>query len=281
VNVERGDVREYGLRDVERLLNLSRAVVVGLIRSGYVAPERGPRGAYRFSFRDLIALRTARSLASAHLAPRRINRVLKDLRLRLPASMPLSGLAIRAFGDRIVVQEGVRHWEADSGQYMLDLEVRISGGELHVFDRPERTDTTAECAEDWFQRAWEAEPSDPEEAVEGYQQALRMDPGHAAASINLGRLLHESDRLKQAEETYRSGLCHHPEDELLLFNFAVLLEDLGRLDEAAAAYRAALRSQPAFADCHYNLALLCESTGNKLGAIRHLREYRKLVAREG
>jgi len=281
VSIEGGNARDYGLRDVERLLHLSRAVVVGLVRSGYVAPERGPRGAYRFSFRDLIALRTARSLASAHLPPRRINRVLKDLRRRLPASVPLSGLAIRALGDRIVVQEGMRHWEADSGQYMLDFEVRIRGGELHVFDRQGCADAAVESAEDWFQRAWEAEPHDPEEALESYQQALRADPGHAAASVNLGRLLHESDRLKQAEETYRCGLRHHPEDELLLFNFAVLLEDLGRLDEAAAAYRAALRSQPAFADCHYNLALLCESMGNKLGAIRHLREYRKLVAREG
>ncbi|MCC7548814.1 MAG: tetratricopeptide repeat protein [Burkholderiales bacterium] len=68
---------------------------------------------------------------------------------------------------------------------------------------------------------------------------------------------------------------------MLLFNLGVLLEDLGRVDEAAAEYRAALRSQSGFADCHYNLALLCESTGNKLGAIRHLREYRRLVAREG
>ncbi len=271
--------REYGLRDVERLLNLSRAVVVGLVRSGYVEPARGPRGAYRFSFRDLIALRTARSLASEQLPPRRISRVLKDLRRRLPTAMPLCGLAIRAQGDRILVQEGARRWEADSGQYVLDLEVRVaSGGELYMFDRSVRA---GDAAENWFQRAWEAEPRDLNEAIEGYREVLRIEPGHAAASVNLGRLLHESDRLKQAEETYRDALRHHSQDELLLFNLGVLLEDLGRLDDALAAYRSALRSHPGFADCHYNLALLCESTGNKLGAIRHLREYRRLVAGGG
>ena len=274
------ETRDFGLRDVERLLNLSRSVVVGLVRSGYVAPARGPRGAYRFSFRDLIALRTARSLTSAHLPPRRISRVLKDLRRRLPGAVPVCGLAIRAQGDRILIQEGTRRWDAESGQYELDLEFRMApGGELRVIERS--TDVAVASAETWFQRAWEAEPRDPDEALEGYREALRVQPGHAAASVNLGRLLHESDRLGAAEDTYREALRHHPEDELLLFNLGVLLEDLGRLDEAIAAYRSALRSQPAFADCHYHLALLCESTGNKLGAIRHLREYRRLVARQG
>lgn len=276
---DEGESREYGLRDVERLLRLSRAVVVGLVRAGYVAPARGPRGAWRFSFRDLIALRTARALASEHLPARRISRVLKELRRRLPPALPLTGLAIRAIGDRIVVQDGVRHWEAASGQYVLDLEVRRTpGGELHVFDRVPLRDGSAQ---EWFERAWQAEGDDADAALEGYREALRIEPGHAAASVNLGRLLHESDRLKQAEATYREALSHHPQDELLLFNLGVLLEDLGRLDEAIAAYRSALRVQPAFADCHYNLALLCESTGNKLGAIRHLREYRRLVMGAG
>ena len=277
---EADEPRDFGLREVERLLNLSRSVVVGLVRSGYVEPARGPRGAYRFSFRDLIALRTARSLTSAHLPPRRISRVLKDLRRRLPGTVPLSGLAIRAHGDRIVIEEGTRRWDAESGQYELDLEVRIApGGELCVLERG--AEPAVRSAQAWFQRAWEAEPSDQDEAIRGYREALSAEPGHAAASVNLGRLLHESDRLEEAETTYRAALRHHPQDELLLFNLGVLLEDLGRVDEALAAYRAALRSQPAFADCHYNLALLCESTGNKLGAIRHLREYRRLVARQG
>jgi len=273
------EAREYGLSDVERLLNLSRAVVVGLVRAGYVEPMRGPRGAYRFSFRDLIALRTARSLASAHLPARRITRVLRDLRRRLPAAVPVSGLAIRAQGDRILVQDGAQRWEAESGQYVLDLEVRLTpAGEVRVLERVQASGASAEAL---FQCAWEAEPRDQDEAIEGYREALRIDPAHAAASVNLGRLLHESDRLKQAEEVYRHALGHNPRDELLLFNLGVLLEDLGRLDEAVAAYRSALRSQPGFADCHYNLSLLCESTGNKLGAIRHLREYRRLVAGEG
>ena len=43
----------YSLRDVTRLLGLSRSIVGGLIGAGYVSPSRGPRREYRFSFQDL------------------------------------------------------------------------------------------------------------------------------------------------------------------------------------------------------------------------------------
>ena len=65
----------------------------------------------------------------------------------------------------------------------------------------------------------------------------------------------------------------------LLYNLGVLLEDLDRKKEALAAYQAALRGDPALADCHYNLALLYESLGRKKEAIRHLAQYRKLTRR--
>ena len=42
----------YTTRDVARLLGLSEAQVRSHAR-GYLAPARGPRNAYRFSFQDL------------------------------------------------------------------------------------------------------------------------------------------------------------------------------------------------------------------------------------
>jgi hypothetical protein len=57
-------------------------------------------------------LRTARALNAAKVPPRRITRSLKQLREHLPEQMPLSGLSIRAVGDRVVVQEvlGAGKW---------------------------------------------------------------------------------------------------------------------------------------------------------------------------
>ena len=49
-------MKSYTTRDVARLLGLSEAQVRSQAR-GYLAPDRGPRNAYRFSFQDLVLLR--------------------------------------------------------------------------------------------------------------------------------------------------------------------------------------------------------------------------------
>ena len=65
-------MHSYGVRDVEKLLRLSRGTIRTLIAAGFVSPARGPRNAWRFSFQDLIVLRTAQALADAHVPHRRI-----------------------------------------------------------------------------------------------------------------------------------------------------------------------------------------------------------------
>ena len=112
-------MQAYGVRDVERLLRLSRSTIRALVAAGFVTPARGARNAWRFSFQDLIVLRTAQALVDAKVPQRRITRSLRELRRHLPASMPLSGLAIGAVADRVVVREGGRRWQAESGQYLL------------------------------------------------------------------------------------------------------------------------------------------------------------------
>ena len=64
----------YGVRDVEKLLRLPRSTVRALVAAGFVAPARGPRNAWRFSFQDLIVLRTAQALHAANVPRRRIVR---------------------------------------------------------------------------------------------------------------------------------------------------------------------------------------------------------------
>jgi tetratricopeptide (TPR) repeat protein len=234
-------VQQFGLREVQKLLRLPRSTIRGLIEAGFVSPARGPRNAWLFSFQDLIVLRMAQALAAAQVPAKRINKSLKELRRRLPPAMPLSGLSISAEGHRVVVKEGAGRWQAESGQYLLAFEGDPAMGALRVVER--RVDALA----DYIDRGFE---------------------------------LHEARRLAEAEAVYREALKAHGEDPLLLFNLGVLLEDLDRKADAAQCYEAALRGDPRMADCHYNLALLCETLARPRDAIRHMAQYRKLVAKK-
>ena len=225
------------MREVQKLLRLPRSTIRMLVDAGFVSPTRGPRNAWRFSFQDLIVLRTAQALAAAKVPARRIARSMKALRRQLPQSMPLSGLSIAAEADRVIVREGTRRWHADTGQYLLGFEPSTNGASLRVL-----------------------EPPTPD----------------VAAYVQRGCALHEHGRLAEAERMYREGLEKCGEDAVLLYNLGVLLEDMERKTDALAAYERSLGVDPMFADCHYNVALLYEALAKPREAIRHMAEYRRL-----
>jgi tetratricopeptide (TPR) repeat protein len=284
-------MQSYSVRDVERVLQLSRATIRRLIHTGFVKPARGARQEYRFSFQDLIVLRTARALIQAKVPRRRIHRSLRELRRHLPEATPLSGLCIRAIGDRVVVREGQSHWDVGDGQYLLGFDVSIEHGELKVSNPPApiiasapvvtpSAAANASGGEDIaasFEHALALEVSDPLAALEGYQRVVTREPGYTAAWINRGRLLHALGRMSEAESLYRLALERCGADGLLLFNLAVLLEDLERPSAALETYQSAIDAEPGLADAHYNLARLYEHLGDAQHAIRHLGHYRRLT----
>lgn len=272
-------MHSYGVGDVEKLLRLPRSTIRALIAAGFVAPARGPRRSWRFSFQDLIVLRTAQALTEAQVPAKRITRSLKALRGQLPEAMPLSGLAIGAVGDKVVVRDGAARRQVESGQYLLAFEGDPQAGSLSVI-APAPAASPADDADtaDAFEQALALEARAPAAAIEAYRRALAQQPDWPAACINLGRLLHETNRLPEAEHAYRQGLATCGDDALLWFNLAVLLEDLDRDAEALAAYEAALREDADLADAHYNLSLLCEKLRRPRDAIRHMSQYRRLAA---
>lgn len=269
-------MHSYSVRDVERLVHLPRHRIRSLVEAGFVSPTRGPRNSWRFSFQDLIVLRTAQSLAAAKVPRQRITMSVKELRRRLPESTPLSALNISAEADGVVVREGGRRWRADSGQYLLGFESDPADASPDTLAR--QASRPPEDADDWFDRGVALETSDPEAAIDAYERAVAADPALLKARINLGCLLHEKGRLEKAEGVYREALRAHGDDPVLLFDLGVLLDDRGRSLDAAEAYRAALRRDPRFADCHFNLALLCERLGLPKDAIQHLAAYRRLTS---
>jgi tetratricopeptide (TPR) repeat protein len=279
----------YSLGEVGKLLGLSRSIVTGLIDAGFVSPARGRRKEYRFTFQDLVMLRAARGLTEAGLSSTRILRALRRLKSQLPDEVPRAGLRIEAMGDSVVVSEGDQQWQPEDGQYVLGFTVepgrrrgvsfidQPGSAPARLPDHPavESAASTSQSGDEWFHKAMALEDVDVEASCDAYRHAIAADPTYGPAYTNLGRMLHQQGRLREAESTYRLGLARCGPDSVSLFNLGVLLEDSNRSAEAAGLYRKALEASPEMADAHYNLALLCEAKGMRREALRHLSAYRK------
>jgi tetratricopeptide (TPR) repeat protein len=275
-------VKDYSTGEVARILDLTPRQVRAGVRAGVLEPERGPRGEYRFSFQDLVFLKTARGLFAARMPARRVCRTLQRLREELSGGRPMRVLQIAVEGRRIVVSDGEARWQPESGQTLFDFDATDSQRRAAPVARPafegaREEGADAPCAEEWFRRGCELETTAPEEAAGAYRRALALDARHADAHVNLGRLVHETGDAETAQKHYRQALASRPADATAFFNLGVALEDLGRLKEALAAYESAIALDPGNADAHYNAASLCERLAQPANALRHLKDYRVLT----
>jgi len=271
----------YTSSEVAKLLGLPIGRIRGLVKSGSLEPERGARGELRFSFQDLVLLRTAKELLAQRVPPRRVRLALKKLRAELPQGRPLSAVSIIAEGGRVIVHDGRGRWNPESGQQLFSFAVSEIADKVAPLAEKKaeqaREATPALRAEDWFDLGCELEASSPNDARDAYRRAIELAPEHADAHTNLGRLLHEAGELAAAEAHYRRALAAGSEDLTATFNLGVVLDDLGRHEEAVAAYQQVIAADPDYADAHYNIARIYERLGRGVSAVRHLRIYRRLV----
>jgi len=251
------------------MLGLSVAQVRDLARAGLAPAVRGPRGELRFTFQDLVLLRTARELFRAHVPAARVKRALARVRAELPAGRSLAGVRISAQGDRVVVRDGSGLWHPDSGQALFDFGVdEVAAGVAPLLAAAAGAGPRG--ADDYYEWGCDLEDGAPAQAQEAYRRALAEDPGHYGANLNLGRLVHEAGDPASAERHYRSALAARPGDAVALYDLGVALEDRGRDREALEAYEASLAVEPDQPDARHNAARLCERMGASQRAVRHL-----------
>jgi tetratricopeptide (TPR) repeat protein len=275
----RNSSQDYSLRSLQSLLGVSRSVLTGLMDAGFVQPTRGRRNELRFTFQDVVVLRTAFQLQAAKISSRKILRALSRLKSQLPDELPLSGIRITAVGDRVAVTTGPSQWDADSGQLLLDFEVAPIKGDVTFLDStPRNLKNREQQAAEWFALAEQLTGTDVVGAEQAYRKVLELAPTpHYSAYTNLGVLLCEAEtRCEDALTVFERALEHFPRDALLHFNRAVVLEELKRYDAAAQAYERCLELDASHADAHFNLARLSEIRGDKQGLVRHLSAYRRL-----
>ena len=261
---------EFTADDACRILNVSRQALHTFRRAALIETT-GSRGPRRFSFQDLLLLKTAKGLRDAGVPVSRIRRVLHSLKQQLPPDQLLSTVKIYADGRRVVVWDGQGRWQPDSGQFLLNFEAQSIAPTRSLRTRPShgrRTEPTL-SAEQWLERATQLHADSPEEARHAYEEALARDPSLSDANINLGLLHHEAGRLAEAERCYRAALEYEADSAVASFNLGVLLEERGEVRHAMAAYRQAVARAPDFKDAHHHLARLYEQEGRRVDAIRH------------
>jgi DNA-binding transcriptional MerR regulator len=250
-------------------------------RTGLLRPFRGPRPAYYFTFHDLVLLRTAKRLEEARVPARRVRRVLHALAEQLPEGRSLTEVTITAESAMIVVHDRDRTWNPESGQLLFGFASPSTptSEPMALVTRPfiEPEGTTSE---ELFQMGCELEACAPAEAREAYGKALQLDPGHAGAQVNLGRLDQDDGQYQSALDHYTAAIDADPEYAIARFNIASVMEHLDRIDEAIDSYKSALELDASLAEAHYRLAILYEKQGFELEALRYLKQYRTLVKRQ-
>jgi tetratricopeptide (TPR) repeat protein len=246
-----------------------------------VRPARGRRNELRFSFQDVVVLRTAFQLQAAKVSSRKILRALARLKAELPEELPLSGIRITSVGESVAVRSGQAQWDAASGQHLLDFEVAPLGGDVAFLDSAPRNRASREQqADEWFALAEQLTRTDAIGAEQAYRKALELAPSpHYHAYTNLGVLLCEAEtRCDEALSIFDDALEHFPDDALLHFNRGVILDEMKRYDAAVLAYQRCIELDPTHADAHFNLARLSDIRGDKQALVRHLSAYRRLVS---
>jgi tetratricopeptide (TPR) repeat protein len=243
-------------------------------RQGLIAPA-GP-----FSFSDLIALRTLRSLREDHVPPRRIGQAIVSLKEKL-GGQPLSELKLVSNGGTVAVRMGGQKMEAISGQLLFDFDAAESNN-VRALPAPAAKAASAAVrekqAEYYFECGLALEESEapPQKAIEAYLKAIECNPHAAGALVNAGTIYYRLRDYAEAEKYYSRAVQADPRYPLARFNLANLYDEQGDLERAEQYYRSALELNPQYADAHFNMALLREKKGEVLQAVQHWKTYLKL-----
>ena len=266
----------YTTQEVSELIGLKPDRIRHYVRRKLLAPPRGDHGEYRFTFQDVVLLRSAKGLLDANVSARRANKVLLKLKTELKQFKSLTAVRIFADGNNVVVRKDSQVWDIESGQGHLDFAVHpladtvanIANRNLIVAQESDGLDS-----DDWYNLGLDLEEVDSGRAPEAYTRAIELNPANADAHVNLGRLLQLEGNLKRAKRHYELALEAVSDPQRAYYNVGTVYDELNDVEKAAEYYLLA----PEVPDAHYNLSRIYESQGDELATLRHMRQYRQLL----
>ncbi len=163
-----------------------------------------------------------------------------------------------------------------------DATTAVAQGDLLV------ADGNLTGAMDWYRRAGELAPDDPEpigreshtlvsmdrvgDGVDNYEKAIQRHPGSAALRYAFGLLLRGLNNLPLAEDQFRRAIVLDPEVADQHVALAATLADENRPDEAARELQEAVRLDPENFDAFHDAGLILLQLGAADRAARMLVE---------
>ncbi len=269
----------YTQTEVARLLAMSRGRLRSLDKAGIVSPSARRRGRRAYTFSDLIALRAARDLLKGKVRLRDVSRAIKRLRETLPrVARPLAELRIASDGTQVVVKTSEGVFEPNTGQMVLDFEVKQLHDDVVRMLRPMAGRDRARTAYELYLQASQLDenPDTMEEAEALYRSAIKHDPWLAIVYTNLGNIRFRRGDEVQAERLYRCALEIEPSQPEAQYNLGYMMLHRGGLEPAIRYFTGAIDSDPRFADAYFNLAMASEQLGDTGAARRAWRRYLEL-----
>ena len=270
----------YSTQHIVELLGLSESRIRNYVRRNLLLPQRNAMGHFRFSFQDVVFLRTAKGLTDAAISVRQSNRALTKLKDDLSQIESLSSVRIYANGNVVEVRDYEKAWEVESGQLTMNFSIQelsanvaelaksAAGGEEKALKDLD--------SDEWYNLGLDLEEMDPIQAPDAYREAIRLDPFNADAHVNLGRLYQLSGDLKGATRHYQLALATRPEHQLANYNLGTIFDEQEDCERAEIFYSKA----NLVPDAHYNLARIHELAGDEINARRHLRMYHRLIDKD-
>lgn len=98
------------------------------------------------------------------------------------------------------------------------------------------------------------------DAIRAFNHAIKVDPAHAPAYVNLASVLRMTGQLDAADGAISAALHLTPQDPDTLAAQGQIADDLDRPDQAEASFRAALAADPENVPAHDGLCRLFENS---------------------
>ncbi len=266
-------LKQFSREQVSKILKIKNGRLKYWDRLNLVKPSLRQGGKVFYDFQDLICLRTVKNIIEKGVAATHLNRSVAVLIKRFPQKeYQLSNLRVFALGERIIASKGNQLLDSLSGQYLLALDWDSVRSEVR-----ERVDLFAGTreADEWYKEGlnYDLDPSTHERALHAYRQAIKLDPSHENAFINLGILYYRRRNYNQAERSYKKALEINPSNPVTLFQLGLVSEENNHKKKAFDYYERALSKKYSFPEAHYQLAGLAEKLNHLEKAIIHWKAY--------